>query len=474
MAQESAFSKVIDVPGLESKDLNLALALAPALQSTFSEDCSRFSSSCRGLMKYTDQFLAKLGHFLFGPECTTDITETIRQSVIGQWNWLVGEETQAANKPQIHAKLSAEHIGGKFSIDVEHFSDEAMATAGPVSPEGLFEVDDVRVSAHHLFIDAEGGAEGSDSVSVGCSDLGVEVATGSHPDLISEWLEQGWRCSKVFAWLAADYGHPTVLKARIQETFQNTVGVAQRFLKWPEVKFSKKLVNPRTHEVTMRLPVNLAEAEKHYPRCADLLRLIDLLKATTRSAGGKSTICEITFKDHVLEASFYIRDGELAYREEAGGLVEWDKEGQLVVETTVDCCLLPLGSSAVAIPIPHMTLKSVMERRGRLEVSCIDAGEPEFKMAADTIFDTALFRRQLLEFFGLQIEHFPSGPSDRAYLRMTGRLVFPTSTIATIISQWFYSFALQQLRDDDGIRLLSDLVAALAMDSTRIVAASAI
>jgi len=463
-----------ELPGTQGPNLDVRAALGPSMRDPFAGNCGRFANACEALYHAREKLFAKLGHFLFGAETdldrwSNDVGAVVRRSLhsagIGDWaTTLLGA---APERPGQHARLQLQRAAGQsVNVEIKHFGDLAIGTSGPEEmPRGLLQsYDAVRISAQHLTVDVAGGEGYPEPVS--CSDLTATCAVGSHTEAVEQFIEQAYCVSKVLAWLASDDGHPTQLKVGCMDAFQQTTTVARRLVDMPGVQFSKRQLDPGTVEVCFTLPFNLEEGAEHYPRTAELLGLFNPLELTLRRAGGAdATLCTLLVEESVARCCLFFREGRLAWREPGAGAVEWGEGGRLALEATLDVTVVPLGLSLAAIPLPRMKLLCELERRGKLTVTCMEAGEPTYKLAAAAVLDNDLFRKLLLDAFRLELEHTPEEGGQRAVIRFFGRLVFPTSTVAALVAQWFQAFALRQLCELDVVQALADLFAALSQDA---------
>merc|ERR1740129_2659983 len=103
-----------------------------------------------------------------------------------------------------------------------------------------------------------------------------------------------------------------------------------------------------------------------------------------------------------------------------------------------------------------------------MTLKCIEAGEPYAKGVGEaTLFSIDLFRRLLVEGYEWRLTGIKR-PDGQNAIRLYHRQMFPSESVATLVSQWFQDFAMRQLRELDCVEALGMFFKALAADAALI------
>merc|ERR1712050_645649 len=107
-----------------------------------------------------------------------------------------------------------------------------------------------------------------------------------------------------------------------------------------------------------------------------------------------------------------------------------------------------------------------MDRKtNEFSLKCVEAGEPYAKgLAEATMFNVDLFRRLLKEGFEFRLSGMAMD-QDRFAIRLFHRSMFPSDSVATLVSQWFQDFVMRQLKELDALEAMGLFFQAMAEDA---------
>merc|ERR1712217_335838 len=164
-----------------------------------------------------------------------------------------------------------------------------------------------------------------------------------------------------------------------------------------------------------------------------------------------------------------MKDGKCAWEGGDGteGPAEWNQNEVFECDVVLECSISLLDLSSVAsIPFPKMTLRCHMDRKkNEFSLTCIQAGEPYSKgLAEATMFNVDLLRRLLREGFEFRLSGMAMD-QDRFAIRLFNRFLFPSDSVATLVSQWFQDFIMRQLQELDALEAMSLFLQAMAEDA---------
>jgi len=414
-----------------------------------------------------------LGEFLFGTEShvawmANNADDAVRKSLtnVGIGDWAETLLGPAPERPWPHARLMLTRTApNPVAVDFGQMQSMPAEPAGPEDPRSdLVGYNDCWISCAHYATEAKG---------TGCSDLRSTGGVGAHAELVPESLTQAVAHCRCWAWLASAAGDPAEMKRALVEEFPRLAAWATRLADVGAARFGKQQLDATTMEVTLDIPLDLAEATKHYPRTAQLLALFEPLVIKLQDPGSGSVLLDFSLQEKSVHLSLCVRDGFLAWRDPALGPVDWDSNGEFVMDAVVDCSIVPLGISYAVIPMPRMVLRCLFNRVGKIVVTCVEAGEPTFPTVAAAAFDVDLFRDLLLEGLRAEVEHVKISDAKSA-VRLYGRIIFPSGSVARIISSWFQNFALDQFGELDCLVAMSDFWQAASEDFGAFCAGSAL
>jgi len=268
------------------------------------------------------------------------------------------------------------------------------------------------------------------------------------------------------AWLASKDGSGKVFMAAMMSAFPALKGVASRIVDVPRTRFSKKEVQGGVVKISFEAPINHAALQSEYPSLGDFVALFEPLLIRLRRPEDGAVFADASIQEGVIRSSFYFSDGQMVWQGKTVDPVRWDEAETFTVNVEVECSLVPLGVSLAAVPFPAMKFRAVLQRKGSLALTCIEASESQFENVASLAFDMDQFRRLLRKDFRAELNLVaPPSDSEEWTIQALLRVGFPSASVVTALMQWFRSFIGGQVSRMESLKALADLSSALSKDA---------
>jgi len=296
----------------------------------------------------------------------------------------------------------------------------------------------------------------------------VNAAFPSHPETPRMTLRFIHKALKSLGWLASGKGDPGRFKAAYMQAFPNLVDFTKNFLQISELSIEVEDLNEHTNKIHMSVPVDHRAAKNYNVQMAEALNLFNPFHVEICHPRTNALLLSFTIADGEVHISFGMRCGKLAWmgNEYETSVLEWDRDDFCEIHVVVECSLVPLGVTLAAIPFPAIRLQCWLDRAGAILVRCIDVEESADDTLASVALDMQAFRRLLMEQFRVELQHSCAGDDPaQSTMQFTVRALFPSSSVSTLLSQWFEEFIIRRLTATDPFKTMADLLTALGQDS---------
>lgn len=448
----------------EAPDLDVKKSWGKAMGDPIPVHCEQFSGLCKSIHDGRERVGKNFDQFLFGFEteferATNDTGAAVRSSLAGAGLGSMAEAIMgvAPERPPPNTQMKVMRVEPKpAEITSAVLHDEESTPKLDTSVLSSF--GDISLVAH-LLAKKSGKADAY-------SDLKIEVALGSFDKVAGQGI--GWlnAAMETIAWLASEKGDTAKFKKEVLEAFPQLAGVGSRIVDMSAAKFSRVEEKDSVVKISWESPIDFQSASTHYPGVGEFLGLFNPLLITLKKPGEAVRMAELAIKDGAIHGSMYVRDGQMVWVGDYVDIVNWDDKECFVMDAEVECSLAPAGVTFASIPFPKMTLRSFFERKGILEVTCVETNETQFETVANLAFDMDQFRRLLKEEFRFELKQVPPvSASEEWTLRSLIHVAFPSSSAAKVIVQWFRDFICRQMARLDTFKAFCDLSAALGKDA---------
>jgi hypothetical protein len=268
------------------------------------------------------------------------------------------------------------------------------------------------------------------------------------------------------AWLASKDGSGKALMATMISAFPELAGIAGRVVDVSKTRFSKEEVRGGVVKISFEAPINHAALQSQYPSLGDVLALFEPLLVRLRRPEDGAVFADASIQEGVIRSSFHFSDDQLVWLGETVDPVRWDEAETLTVDAEVDFSLVPLGVSLAAVPFPAMKFRAVLQRKGSLALTCIEAGVSQFENVASLAFDLGQFRKLLRQDFRAELNLVaPPSDSEEWTIQALFRIAFPSASVVTALMQWFRSFIGGQVSRMDSLIAIAHMSLALSKDA---------
>lgn len=467
--------------------------LGPCFVEPFSSHVLQFSNLLGAIRESRETMASQInlwlfGHEVFSEKIMNDTGAALRSSLSGlgfDATKLMGE---APKRPAPHAQLGFRRSGGKPVNPI--VTPLQQPPDGEPAPQevraNMKDYSEAWLSCYNLNINrevADAGKKGNMSAWTGgllggtreeFSEFRMTAALGAHATLVEEGVEIRDRHVAALWWLAQEGGDPLMFKKAFMDAFPHVTAFWENFIDTEAAVVRREEMPSGAVKISLDATIRVGDETVKFPQLTEVLSMMAPLHIGFTHPETGATFLRWSVEDGKTNMHFYMWNGELAWQSADGKTVTpavWDKDGKWhsILEFALSVQPAGLkGTSLPPIPMPSVKLSVHGDIKGKLDVKCIEAGEPILAgVASATAFDVVLLRKLLVETFHHQVCFVKVG-EDRHAVRMYQRFGFPSSSVNSLIVEWFKDFVSRQVMEMDTVNAFRAFSEAMAIDSRKL------